>query len=340
MIWIKQNIFLFSLAVVTLLVALVLWVLGSKAAANYKQAKQDYDSAYAEVMSFEKLDPYPTDEHLESKKLAVTAYSGQTDELQKTFAPYRPEDLKNITVQAFSSAVKQANKETRTAFGENLQIPEDYFCGFEEYSTSLPAGSATGILNYQLEVTKKLMLNLAASGASELVSLHRPELPEEEGKSFKPENGQVARALPLEVVFKGPEKAVRDFLSSLVNDKDHYLVVRSLKVANEKQIPPRKSDVRFSGGDRRRAQPDEANNAAFEFSALFGEGEPVAPAPDATGEVATPGGVAASAPLPAPAPLGLPGDTSRVLAQVLGQEELQVFIRLDVLLFLEPAPLP
>jgi len=42
----------------------------------------------------------------------------------------------------------------------------------------------------------------------------------------------------------------------------------------------------------------------------------------------------------AAAPAAAPVDTSRILSQVLGNEELQVFIRLDLLLFLAPKELP
>jgi len=330
--WIKQNTFLSGLVAVTVVLALVLWVIGNGAAGRYEKAKEEYGAALSEVSNFEKLDPYPNQEHLESKKLAVTTYSGQADALQKSFDAFRVGELEEITVQAFSSAVKQANKQTRSGFdASGTEVPEEYFCGFETYRTSLPPGNATSILNYQLEVAKKVMTNLADAGVSKLVSLHRPRLPEEEGKKFEPEKDQVARSMTFEVVFKGREAAARQFLSSLVNDKEHYLVVRSIRIANEKSIPPRKDDARFSGGNTRRPAAGDggAESAAPNFNALFGGGDgDTPPAPEG----------AAPAPVPQPAPAA--ADSSQILIQVLGQEEIQVFVRFDVLLFLEPKELP
>jgi len=329
--WIKQNAFLFGLSIATLVIAAALWVFGNSSASRYEESLGQYETAFDEASRFEKLDPYPNAEHLAGKKLAVEAYGEATEELQKAFGPYRPGELEKISVQGFSSAVKEANRETRDAFGPNAEIPDDYFCGFKKYKTALPPGNATGILNYQLNVTKKIMLKLADSGVTELVSLHRPELPEESDKSFKIEDEKVARALPLEIVFKGRESAVRDFLSSLANDKEHFLVVRSIRISNEKLIPPRKTDAKFSGGSSARPAGGGALGAP-DFGALFDEANDQSePAQGATPE---------TAPAPEPQPIKLPSDSSRILAQVLGDEKLQVFVRLDVLLFLEPKELP
>lgn len=341
--WIKQNTFTFGLVVTTLVGALLLWVLGSAAAGRYDAAKEEYDSAFSEVSQFEKLDPYPSAEHLASKKLAVEEYSEEAAELQMRFDAYRPESLEKITVQAFADAVKVANEETRAAFGKDIEIPEAYHCGFEAYRTAMPPGNATGILNYQLGATKQLMLNLAEAGATSLIGLHRPKLPEEEGKRFDADKKQVTRELPLELVFTGTESSVREFLSSLVNDKSHYFVVRSWKIQNEKPLPPRKTDAKFGDrGNRGGAGNLGPINEAPNFNELFnGEAEEPKPAgganPDAAAQPEAP---EPAKPEPAPASAPEATDGTRILEQVLGQEEIQVFVRIDLLIFLEAKKLP
>ena len=343
MTWIKQNTFLFGLLVTTVVGALVLWFLGSSAAGRYEDAKNEYESAFAEVSRFEKLDPYPTTEHLEAKKVAIEEYREGAIELQKSFEPYRPESTENISPQAFSSAVKRANEETRAAFGKDVALPENYYCGFEAYLNALPTGNSTGVLNYQLSVIKQLMLNLSESGATRLISIHRPRLPEEEGKAFKPEKKQIARELPLEIVFEGTEASARDFLSTLVNDKERYLVVRSLRIINKKAQPPRKTDAKFSdrGGRRQVNKPVED---APNFNDLFnGGGEPQPEGEQPEGEQPEgeqPEGGEAAQPAQPEQPAFAPGDNSRILAQVLGKEEIQVFVRFDLLLFLDSKELP
>jgi len=320
--WIKEHTFVFGLSASTLVGAIVLWLFGSGAANRYEAAKEDYESALAEAQGFEKLKLYPTAQNLESKKRALEEYSRQTDELQKAFDAYRPGQLENISVQAFSDAIKRANKETREAFAA-AEVAEDYFCGFEGYKTSLPPGNATGILNYELQAIEGMMRQLADAGITKLVNVHRPRLAEEDGKKYEPTPTQVARELPVEIVFQGTEASVRKFLSALVNNQQHYLVVRSLRIANEKLLPPRTTDARFERVAARRTAP---TGDATSFDAIFGD-------------VATPEGTEAPQPA-APAAPPTEVDTSRILHQVLGQEELQVFVRIDILLFLDPKELP
>ena len=102
-------------------------------------------------------------------------------------------------------------------------MPEAFFCGFENYKTTLARGNATGILDYQLDGIKNLMLALANSGATELKNVHRPPLARGAGKGMASRSpNEVARPLPLEITFTGPEKSVREFLSTIVKPDEQY----------------------------------------------------------------------------------------------------------------------
>jgi hypothetical protein len=142
-------------------------------------------------------------------------------------------------------------------------------------------------------------------------------LPEEEGKSYTPSATDAARPFPLEITFVGPEKSVRDFLSSITNPENQYVVIRSLRVTNEKKDPPRTSDAKFD-------KPAATAAPADSFGGGF-----VLPGDDGAAPAAAP---AAETPKAA--------DSSRILAQVLGNEQVQVFLRLDVLQFLPAKKLP
>lgn len=335
--WIKQNTFLFGLAVVTVVGVIALWLVGNMAAGRYDKAQEKYQAALDEGTRFVKIDPYPNKDLYEEKKIAVQEYNEETGELQEDFSPYRKVNLENITVQDFSSKIRDANRMTREAFGPDAEVPEPYFCGFEAYRNALPPGNATGILNYQLGVTEKIMLNLANAGISELISVRRPKLAEEEGKSYEPTKKQVFRELPLEMVFKCRESAARQFLSTLPDDNEDYLVVRSIKIRNENDDPPRKDDARFEGVRSRAADlippppaqltsaPDPFESAGFDPADAFNpEGDAVAPRPAQPGANPSLAGI----------------DTSQILSQVMGEEEVYVFVRLDILVFLEPKQLP
>lgn len=320
--WIKDNKFLASLAGGTLLGMVLLYLAGSKAASRHDMAKEEFDAAAAEATAFETLPLYPRPENRDGKNKALDEYRKSLDALQTSFAPFRSEKIDNVSPQDFTTRLKAANDEVTGALQEaDCKIPEGFFCGFEKYKTTLASGNATGMLGYQLGGIRDILMALAKSGPSALNNLHRPLLPEEDGGTWQPQPNDVARTLPLEITFTAPEKSVRDFLSAIVKPDKRYVVIRSLRVSNAKKDPPRAADAKFEKPAGPKAPPaNDIFGAAF---VLPSDGQPA----EGGGEV----------PAPKPAPVV---DSSRILAQVLGNEELQVFLRLDVMQFLPAKKLP
>lgn len=323
--WIKENKFLAILCGGTLAGVIVLGVVGFQGSTSYDNAKEKFDASAGEASSFEKLALYPKTENKNEKSKALGEYAKEVESVQAAFAPFRPQEIKNITPQEFTDRLLAANAEVREAFEEaGTVVPEPFFVGFERYRTTLAPGTTTGILDYQLTAIKKLMLDLAKAKPAELKNLHRPGLPEEESQPYAPSAATVARPLPLEITFTGPEKSAREFLSSLVKPGDQYFVVRVLRISNLKKDPPRAEDAQFDKPTAEKSGAPVADPFAGGF-VLPGDEAPAAPAPEE-----------------APAPAGAPkvADSSRTLAQVLGNEQIQVFLRLDLLEFLPSKKLP
>lgn len=323
--WIQDNKFLVALGGGTLLGVAALGFLGIQGSSKFEQAQTDFQTAYDEASSYVKGPLYPKNENRDGKKKAIDEYRASIESLQAAFEPYRPKEIKNVTPQDFTTSLKAADVEVRKAF-ENSEtvVPEAFFLGFEGYKSSLARSTATGILSFQLGAIKDIMLSLAKSGPSELKNVHRPALEEEDGREFKPAETAVARPLPLEITFLAPEKSVREFVSSLVKAEGKYLVIRSIRIVNAKKEPPRAADAKFE----KPAAAAPAGGDPFGGFVLPGE-EPAA------GEAAP----APAAEAPAAAPVAT-GNSNRILAQVLGNEELQVFIRLDIMQFLPAKKLP
>jgi hypothetical protein len=334
--WIQKNSFPLALSGITLLVVAGLFYYGMKGGNRYETAKSDYQQAVDEAVSIEKTVPYPTAPNRDGKKKAIEDFKKDVESLQDAFSAYRPGELQMVSPERFIDRLKEVNRETREQFELNaVVVPEAYFVGFKEYTSKFPSKSSTGILGYQLEAVRELLLVLAKSGATELRNLHRPGLEEESGLVYQAPPGMVARPLPLEITFKGPERAMRRFVSALAKSDTHYWAIRSLRVGNLKTNPPKTSDARF-GVPAARNQRE----AAFEDIFRFGdESEGETPAPPADGEQPAPQ-AAPPAGSPAPAPASAAPGENRILALILGNEELVVHLRLDLLMFLEPKPLP
>jgi len=333
MTWIKDNKFTAALVGITLLGVVLLFVLGSKAGSRYEEAKEEFDFAASEAMAYERLPLYPRQENRDGKSKALDDYKSATEELQADFQPYRPKDLANISPQEFTDRLKVVGAELTEAFDRSgTKLPDGFFKGFERYTTTLARRDATGMLGYQLDAIRHIMLALAESGAGELKNLHRPRLPEEDGRQWQGGGpDRVARPLPLEITFVGPEKSARNFLSELAKPEPYFLVIRSVRISNTSKEPPRSADAKF---ERPAAA---AAPAAPGIAEIFGAGFVLPPADD---EEPVDGEAEPEAAPFAPPPPPQPADSSRILAQVLGNEEVQVFVRLDLMQFLPAKKLP
>jgi hypothetical protein len=334
MISIKENKFLVVLGGITLLGVIVLGVAGFKGSSSYKSAKENFDMAVDDASVYERQPLYPRSENRDGKSKALEDYRQAAADLQTAFEPFRPKEIINISPQAFTDHLKKANDEVVAAFSEaGLKLPDDFFCGFERYRTSLANSEATGILDYQLDAIRHIMLTMAESGASELKNLYRQPLPEEEGGSWQPNEKelQIARALPMEISFTASEKSLRQIVSAITKPDPYFTVIRSMRIANTKQVPPMASDAKF---DTVQADENDADAPQEGFTGGFDAAFAESPDGDAA---AAEDDDAADAPQPSPA---ADSDTSRILAQVLGNEEIQVHIRLDLMKFLPAVELP
>jgi hypothetical protein len=329
--WIQENRFAAGLGGITLVAAAGLIFWGVSASGSYNQAKEEYATAADQVDTMAKAKLYPSDQNLRDKKKAVTDYDKSVTDLQQAFEKFRAPTPPNVEPAQFSEALLKAKEAAAKAFAEvrpqPTELPAEFFLGNEDYTSSPPGKGATGILTYQLEAISELMANLAAAAPSKVLNIHRPKLAEEEGKAFDPK-GKSFRALPVEISFTGNEASLRKFLSSLDNSEKHYYVVRSIRVINEKLKAPTAADSKFeTEGD---AQPEGGAPAADPFGGAAAggfvlPGEEPAPAPGG----ATPPADAA------PADAAAAGGEGVILQQVLGSEKVHVFLRIDIIQFLE-----
>lgn len=341
--WIKDNKFVVGLTGGTLVGVVLLYVVGSKGQAGYEASKADYQSASAEVEGYGRMSLSPKPENRDSKKKALDEYRQDLESLQSSFDAYRPKELKNVSPQDFTNHLKAVNDELRAAFKESgIKLPDQFFCGFEGYKSSIANGKATGILEYQLAGIKELMLALAKSRASELKNLHRPPLIEETGGDYTAQDKDVARPLSLEIAFVAPEKSAREFLSAVTRMDGKFAVIRTIRITNIRKDPPRAADAKFDSPSERRS--DGAVDDLFSSGFVLPDesakpGSMPATKPKAAGAAgAAPPAVVEAAPAPPSPPKAT--DSGRVLSQVLGNEEVQVFIRLDFMLFLPTRKLP
>jgi hypothetical protein len=311
--WIKENKFLAGLSGGTLLGVISLLLFGFQGASKYQTAQENFGTAVTEATEFEAIPLYPKAENRDGKLKALEDYRKSLDSIQTAFEPFRPKEIKDVSPQQFTDRLLAAKTEVSKAFEDAGTVtPEAFFLGFERYRTSLAAGTTTGVLDYQLAAVKNLLLALAKSGPSELKNIYRQSLPEEDNQAYTPADTAVTRPYSIEITFLGTEKSVREFVSSMSKVENGYFVIRSLRISNEKKDAPKISDAKFE-------------TVPIPASAASGDGGFVLPGEEAP--------AAGTAPKPV-------ADSSQILSQVLGNEKILVFLRLDLLQFLPAKKLP
>jgi hypothetical protein len=222
---------------------------------------------------------------------------------------------KEVVAKAFSEVRPQP-----------AELPAEFSMGNESYTASPPKKEATGVLTFELEAISELMANLASASPTKLLNIYRQPLEEETGKAFDAK-GKSFRAMPVEISFTGTEATLRKFLSSLDNSEKHYYVVRTMRVVNEKLKAPTAGDTQFE----KEGEGKPEGGAAPAADPFGGGGGFVLP-----GEEPAPAAGGATPPAPGgAAPAAAPSGDGVILQQVLGAEKIHVFLRIDILQFLE-----
>lgn len=304
---------------------------------RYDAAKEQFDSASNEIRQMEGLALYPNDKNKADKQKALDAYKTSAEELATKLRAYSPKAIVNTDPQTFTDTLVKVAGETFKAYtaaglkadGEKGGIPKDFYLGFENYKGTPAQKDATGILTFELNAISEIHQHLAAAKPSSLLNFYRVPLDEEANQAYTPAPGSSFRALPVEIAFSGPESTLRSFINSLQSSTSHFYVIRSMRVLNEKQSAPKASDVQFDENKK------ASQGAAAAAGGIFDGGDAFV-LPDEKPAVA-PAGAAAAPAAPAAAP-EKPMDSSRILKQVLGDENVNAFFRIDIILFDAAAP--
>lgn len=323
--WIKENQFTAGLAAVTLVGVAGLYYWGSGSQEKTAQALQDFQAAASEITRYEGGRLYPSDTNRDLKRKAVADYSAQAGELRDRMVHYGPKaGQPAMASNAFGTELQAANARVRAAFeASQTTLPSSFLLGFEGYANTIAHSDATNLLAYQVGAMEWMFVKLADARPKALLNVYRKPLPEEKGQAYEYQAGQVSRDLAFEVTFSGSARAMREFLGSLVDSKEYYFIPRVIRVENEKQVGPSRNDAEFKTSSAAKL-PDEFDPGVLAFTDVKPAGEEgVDPAAEPiAGEEAD-----ATA-------------SEEILKQVLGDEAVKVFLRIDLRLFRDAASVP
>ncbi len=231
----------------------------------YDQTSQDYDAAVKELDRLQASTPFPFQK---SKGKLIDLRKESADrvfELQKRLAEYEPPaERANFTPTEFQDKLRRVVDEvTQAAKAANVELPPDFYMGFEQYRGVLPDAGAAPALSRELDAIEDLLKIVINRRIEKLTSIKRAPLPQEPGGAGansaaaqppgRPKPGAAPAPLadsvvrfPVELAFSCPPSAFRDSLDDIVTAKRLFLV-RAIQVKNQAQKGPVR-DVPGSGG--------------------------------------------------------------------------------------------
>lgn len=329
----KEKTFIGILAGATVICAGGLFVFAGKGTSRVDAATEQFTTLTEEINKMQNLSLYPTSENLKNKEKELAAYQANANQLAEKLQAMRPPQMNNTDPQTFTNTLVKTAEETMKAYAaaglsvdaDTGSLPRGFYLGFESYTSTPAQQGATGILAYELSAISEVHSILAAAKPVKLLNFMRESLPEEKNQPYAPTPGVPYRALPFEISFAGPESSMRNFINGLQSSKSHFYIVRSMRVMNEKPTGPKASDVEFEVKAPKAADGAPGGGAFDGFDNLIAPD--AAPVPEGAPAVAEP-------PQPKEEPKG---DSSQILKQVLGAENIEVFLRVDILLFDAPA---
>lgn len=332
----QDNKFPIALGAATAVAVGVLGWWGVKNSGKYDLAVEEYESAVSKIQRLTSGPAYPNAENRQAKEKSVAEYRTAVDGLQKAFDKYRVPEVTNIEVDTFTDALIASRDVLVEKFKEaGTELPEGPYLGLYRYTTEPAKKKLTGLLNYELDAFGELFGLLAEAGPKRINNFYRKELAEEQGEEFD-DKGLGYRVHTVELNFTGSEDTMRDFLSALDESEKYFYSVRVLRVKNERLTAPNASDATFEQSEEEVDPADPFGGGGFAFP-----DEEELPEGEVTEEVVedVPSEIIEEV-VETETETEASSDSGEILKQVLGDENVQVFLCIDVLQFLEPKTLP
>ncbi|MEX2579593.1 MAG: Amuc_1100 family pilus-like protein [Verrucomicrobiales bacterium] len=290
---------------------------------DYSESLSSWDAKVGTIENLERQVPYPNEENTEALEAKVEGYEAAVQELFESLDTFQSPLNETLRNTEFQQLVKTRVEDFRRyAKSNGLQFdPElDFQLGFDSYALTLPPPALVPVLDYELEAINHLLTELTDAGTEMLLSFERDPIPGEAGAPDGHEEA-VVHKYPVRLRFEGSHESFQEFINSIANDEEFFYVVRVLKVKNALQEGPVKLSAADADSDIPRFEdPLTKQMASYEMLLEWGY--------DGTEE-----SLSAVEKEAEEAGFVLAKQDARVL---MGQENLNVFMVVDIVRFLNP----
>lgn len=257
--WIRENKPLAAILGVIIVGTLALGYLLFDAWSSYSETKEAYIGLGSQVAGLKGARLAPTEANRQAKQAMVKEYSEVVNRLGSV-ALYLQAKVVPINDIEFQEKLKTKISDIRKDVQSKMQIPADFAFGFDDYTHTLPKSAAAAAeLSVYLDTMDELVRLFLKSGVQSVDLIERSKLAiEGQAASPAPGNnnaGAQRQAQPtagilekrqISVVLTLDQGPLQLLISRLANPSDmpHFTSLRLLRIENQRQDGPLRSDVR------------------------------------------------------------------------------------------------
>ena len=258
--WFQQNRFLGSFLVALGLATLLAgyFLLHEKSAADDQETR--LETTINELTRLRRSSPFPNEENLEKTKAQADTYRSSLltleNELKARTLPIVP-----MQPNEFQAQLRQSvNAVIENARASKVQLPANFYLGFDEYTTSLPNSAAAPLLGRELKSIEALANVIVGAHVDALNNLTRAPLAEEKATPTPAKTRGlklpltasaapgVVKASAVELSFSASPAGTRKVLNQIATAREQWFVVRTLVVKNQVDKGPKREAVPEGAG--------------------------------------------------------------------------------------------
>ncbi|CAN5771535.1 hypothetical protein BH11VER1_BH11VER1_10560 [soil metagenome] len=271
--WIKENKKLAGILGFMIFGAIGLGVVLFMSYSDYTAAVGEFETSNSRIKTLKSAKLFPSQENVALKEKSVTEYADKVNLLRGALLKVQ-QPVKAMSETEFQAKLKERSgtvKKLADAAGVSLPGGVEFALGFDEYTVSSPkSAEAAAELNVQLDMIENVVTTLIQSGVKSLDSLERTKLAVEKPTAAVPPPAPKAQVAPKNSKGKKPmitvaaaaepvldrypvkmtmttdQSPFQQVVNTLSNPSKiaQFLVLRLLRIENEKQEGPLKDEVR------------------------------------------------------------------------------------------------
>jgi hypothetical protein len=255
--WFRENQFLggFVIALVICTAGAGYFLFSEKG--QFDAATARYAEQTSELNRLEQLAPYPNEDNYRKMKAQAEEYGAALNKIKEQLKT-RTLPVKPLAPNEFQTRLRQVSTEIADKARVNkVKLPENFYLGFNDFTTTLPPTAAAPLLGQQLDQVTLAVNMLLDAHIDAIVAFRRTPLPEERAApaatptpagmaprnpaaSAQPPAAKLVDHSSIEATFVSTPAASRKVINQLATSQEQFFIVRTLHVRNEKDKgPPR-----------------------------------------------------------------------------------------------------